>query len=337
MGANKVKLYQTTQNQVYSDEYGFVNGQISYCIDAAVNLNGRIIHQFSTVFIKTENGMFVPITNKELKEIFEIELYADRGYISPGLDRYVKISQIKDATISWQGKRAKATETGYDLLLNTDVYELPNRYQKNLLQWFEIRKEMPVIYCGTTWKVEEVFYQPNRENKLCKIISFLTDKCAYISRDFQLMDAEGIHVVGNSAKTPLYRVPYGEYTAIKNELDIFNEEIREREMDPVFILDEAGEAGNLFWHPVDESCGYVISVYKYRPADFVEKKLYLLEKRTIERTQCWCTLENLIGNNYIVRIEAENRGGQIIAKSRGIAIKSDKYKQEENEPKYWSN
>lgn len=333
MECSKIKLFQATQSRVYSDEYGLVDSKISYSLTAEINSNNRVVQKnFCCIFIKTENNQYVEIKNNDLKNLFELELYFENYY---GYSKnYIKINKIIDVTISWNGQKAKASEKEYDLLLDTEVYETgTNNFQ--VLQWYEIKESLPVVYQRKTWKVEEVFYQPNVENKLCKIVSWKGDKHLWISREFQLIDENG-KSTNNSVEHKFYKVPYYEYPKIENELTIFNDEIRERQLDPFFVLEKERNKGNLFWQSLDEACRYIVSIYKYRPADFVEKKLYLLEKRIVERNQRWCTIENLFGGNYIGRIEAENRNGEIIAKSRGIAIQYvSNSNGSENLPKYW--
>ena len=334
MAGKKIKLFQVTQSRVYSDEYGFVDGKVSYLITAEINSNDRVLQgKYSRVYIKTANDKYIEIINNDLKKLFELELYFS-VHSYPYDIKYTKIDKIIDVAISWNGQQAKASEKEYDLLLDTEVYETDIK-DFQVLQWYEIKDGLPVAYQGKTWKVEEVFHQPNAENKLCKIVSWKNDKCLWISREFQLIDEEG-KCNNNSGDHKLYKVPYYEYPKIENELTIFNDEIRERQLDPFFVLEKERNKGNLFWQSLDEACRYIVSIYKYRPADFVEKKLYLLEKRIVERNQHWCTIENLFGGNYIVRIEAENRNGEIIAKSRGIAIQYvSNSNGSENLPKYW--
>jgi hypothetical protein len=52
----------------------------------------------------------------------------------------------------------------------------------------------------------------------------------------------------------------------------------------------------------------------------IKEKLYLLEKYSVDRNKNWISLHNLIGSGYIAVIEAEDRSGTVIARSRGIDI-----------------
>ena len=67
--------------------------------------------------------------------------------------------------------------------------------------------------------------------------------------------------------------------------------------------------------------------------EFVEKKLYLLEEFEIDRNKHWLTIDNLYGENYIIRLTAENRNGIPIAISRGIPVK---FAGKENKAQYWN-
>jgi hypothetical protein len=115
---------------------------------------------------------------------------------------------------------------------------------------------------------------------------------------------------------------------------MFNDEICERELSPLFEMRKEGGKGNLYWQPIEEAASYKVSLYKYRFEEFVEKKLYLLEEFEVDRNKHWLPINNLFGNNYIIRIKAEDRSGGILAVSRGIKIKWTNTTNEQK-PEYW--
>jgi hypothetical protein len=141
-------------------------------------------------------------------------------------------------------------------------------------------------------------------------------------------------------------LPYKKYPERLNELVQFNDEIRERELNPLWgfgsysIPNGHGSSnytmssGNLYWQKMEEAASYTVSLYKYYPNKDVEKKLYLLEEFEVDRNKHWLTINNLFGNNYIIRIKAENRSGGILAVSRGIKIKWANTTNEQK-PEFW--
>ena len=206
-----------------------------------------------------------------------------------------------------------------------EVWQISNTNLEVLMD-FEIKQDM-LVACKNeggrlkTWKVVELYHQPNYQNMLCKLQS-ITDATIMEIPCYPL-DSNGKRITNNDtyAKKTLYKVPYVEYTQRKNELEVFDIEIREAELNPFWVQSAAGSGkGNLYWQPIEEASQYTVSLYKYRPMDSLEKKLYLLEKFVVDRNKRWITLDNLFGNNYIVQIEAENRNGLPVALSRGIPI-----------------
>ena len=91
------------------------------------------------------------------------------------------------------------------------------------------------------------------------------------------------------------------------------------------IADQSKEA-NLYWLPIEEASEYTVSLYKKRnnDADQQKNKVYFLQRFEIDRNKHWLTLNDLIGKGYIIILEAENRQGQIIAKTRGINLDTKK-------------
>lgn len=96
-------------------------------------------------------------------------------------------------------------------------------------------------------------------------------------------------------------------------LQSFNEKMDECKLDP-FIL-RRGSTMNIHWKPVPEAAEYIVRIYK-----FISEisSLYFMSEYQIDRNRCFLAISNLIDNGFIVQIAAENREGNIIAKSRGI-------------------
>ena len=339
MECKKIKLCEATQDKVYSDEYGFLGAKISYEITAKINIDKRVTQQvYRKVYKKTEGNQYVEIINEDLKKIFDLELFVASKNYWYGNISYIKINRVIKIELMWGRQTAiaeasdkNALKNALDGILNTEVYETDN-YKQEALRWFEIKEGLPVIYQGETWKVEKLFHTPNPENKLCKIVSWKNDRSAYISCDFRLIDENG--KIDPSGDHKFYKLPYYEYPVTEYELNLFNEEIRENDLSPYLVYGNDG--GALFWQPLEEASRYIVYVYKYRSKDSIKKKLYLLEKKIIERNKCWCKVDNIYGVKYILRLEAENRAGDIIGRSRGIAIKFGNVSETEILPGYWN-
>ena len=124
---------------------------------------------------------------------------------------------------------------------------------------------------------------------------------------------------GNESEHSLYPVPYEDYEALPDETAVFNQPIRETELSPFAErADNKANVVNLYWQPIEDACGYIVTLYKKRDEKLLKNKFYLLERFEVERNKHWLTLHNLTGYGYVMIIEAEDRAGNIIARTRGI-------------------
>ena len=362
MASKKVPLAEATKGVIYSDIYGFVNSKVSFSIVVRFvgkDYYGRTIDKEITlnqdsVYIKKKDSSFAYLSNVELVDIFKLELYAlkDRlnnnyygysnSYPHPHESEVSKLDNIKKVTLKWQNESVEGAPNNKKPItefLSKEVYEYSDDFNKNeYLYDYEIKEKQFVrfnkdkdIYKQNTYgtyQVVEVYPQPNKENKLCKV-------CSLINGNTIIDIPCSTYSSGKQQQTSmtLYKVPYGKYPKRINELNIFDSELCEFKLSPLFEKCKDGYGGNLYWQPIEEAASYKVSLYKYRFEEFVEKKLYLLEEFEVDRNKHWITIDNLYGENYIIRLTAENRNGMPIAISRGIPVK---FAGKENKAQYWN-
>lgn len=310
---------------IYSDWYGIVNSTLGLSIKKANNNTSTF-----TRLYKKDGEEYVLLTAKDIIKVFDTQLFEKPqnvyGYSSTTTTyKEIEMASVIITFANQTFEIKNGDKESLEKFLFQDVWQISNTGLEALMD-FEIKQDM-LVACKNeggrlkTWKVAELYHQPNYQNMLCKLQS-ITDG-AVMEIPCYPLDSNGKRITNNDAytKKTLYKVPYVEYPQRKNELEIFDVEIREAELNPFWVQSAAGSGkGNLYWQPIEEASQYNVSLYKYRPMDSLEKKLYLLEKFVVDRNKCWITLDNLFGNNYIVRIEAENRNGLPVALSRGIPI-----------------
>ena len=360
MGSKKISLAEATNEYVYSDVYGFVNSKVSFSIVFSYEMkdpynSGRKVEREislgeNDVYIKKPKSTFAKLSNNELSNIFKTDIYTLKsrversgyyGYSSstPTEQNVVKIDSIKKVTLKWQNESVEGApnnKKGITEFLSKEVYEYSDDFNKNeYLYDYEIKEKQFVRFNKDsyqqntygTYQVAEVYPQPNKENKLCKVCSLINGNtidipCSTYSSGKQ-----------QQVSTTLYKVPYGKYSKRINELNIFDSELCEFKLSPLFEKCKDGDGGNLYWQSIEEAASYKVSLYKYRFEEFVEKKLYLLEEFEVDRNKHWITIDNLYGENYIIRLTAEDRKGMPIAVSRGIPVK---FAGKENKLQYWN-
>lgn len=91
----------------------------------------------------------------------------------------------------------------------------------------------------------------------------------------------------------------------------FNSALNEAELNP-YVL-RRGATINIHWESIKDAAEYIVTMYKC-----IGRKVYFMADFRVERNKCFLAISDLIDNGFIIQIAAENREGNIIAKSRGI-------------------
>lgn len=104
----------------------------------------------------------------------------------------------------------------------------------------------------------------------------------------------------------------------KSELQILNDSLCEDKLNPFVRCIPNGL--NIYWQPVEKAAGYTVELYSWWE-ESVADKLYLMEKRSIERNIFYATFINLSHGMYYVRVIAEDRKGEKIAVNKAINMK----------------
>lgn len=337
------KLYEiigdNKDGHFYSDENGYINGNCDISIRAIISRKVKTTNYSARTATKEEKRS----TTLSISSIYRKK---DDKYIQVNIQDFLDL-KIKHFYASvWDGyfnreridtqnpfeiEFINFSVAGHDLgdldgfrqALEKEVYVLSKDYQEESLYNYEIKEGNYVVStsqkrrCKQTFLVKEVYHQPNENNLLCKLYS------EYDGYEFDAGCGWGI-----------WQLPYKKYPERVNELAQFGDEIRENELRPLWEMDDAKKAGNVYWRKIDEAATYTVSLYKYHCNKDVEKKLYLIEEFEIDRNKHWLTINNLFGNNYIIRIKAEDRSGGILAVSRGIKIKWTNTTNEQK-PEFW--
>ncbi len=331
----KIKLSEASMAEVYTDEYGWVSSKIQFTVTASVGQNqpdNRRGFSQDKVYVK-DGDRYRHLTTAEFLNINKNHLYVNSRsnyYYSIDESNAVEIFN-PEVTVDWNGIKS------IEELTSIEVYEFKEgRLTPRTLMDYEILPQMLVQFCDTSYKgtyiVKERFEQPNRENKLCVVeplVSFEGDKRQA--------------VVINAESKRLCTVPYVEYETMPNEFDVFNQPLREPDLQVLLrkqrlSRDSSIEKFNLYWQPIKEACGYTVSLYNHNEDMQLKHKLYLLQRFEIERNVHWLTIDNLMSDHlisratsdrgFIVMLEAEDRQGNIIARTRGIDVANGK-------PQWW--
>lgn len=117
---------------------------------------------------------------------------------------------------------------------------------------------------------------------------------------------------------------------VVNELDQFNDSLNEIHLQPLLSRHPERDLINIVWQPIDEAARYIVKLYKYVNSTN-RRKVYFLKDYVAERNEHFVAIKDIvssINSECIIVVTAENREGEIIARSRGIVATGA-------EPKWW--
>ena len=114
----------------------------------------------------------------------------------------------------------------------------------------------------------------------------------------------------------------------KSELLQFNESKNELKLQPILQVNQGHSLINVMWQPIEDAARYIVKLYRYVNTDN-RRKVYFLKDYEVDRNVHFLSVNDLVVDNHIVVVVAENRSGEIVAQSRGIDVAR-------GEPKRWN-
>ena len=311
----KVKLKDKTEGYAYHDVYGIIDCEPRriYLYDA----NTGEEYSYGDLYVKKGVNNYESIEdirkvtdfNKMAKNPPYVKKEYSRYYYAPNDDnvKQITLSKIRIEYRDFAVELTQDSKNG----LNTEVWTCDgfNEDSVHPVQFYRLKEGMRVYYEGKgTCTVKNIF-QLMIDSLVCRIQP----------------DSGGDPIDVKSDDREIYYLPYEEP---EHYLKQFNESINELALRPrVDWIKES--AFNVYWLPVEGAARYTVSLYRhYKDGSYVRKNvLYKLKDYIVDRNECMLTVDKLYGRDYIIRVSAENRSGEIIAMSRGI----DGY-----EPRWWN-
>lgn len=123
----------------------------------------------------------------------------------------------------------------------------------------------------------------------------------------------------------VYKIPY--QSPSTNESEQFNVCKNEFQLSPYMLT--ADKQINIYWQQIPNAARYIISLYKRDNRPYMQQ-IYPLKDYIVERSEGFLPIKDLLGSDYIAVVKAEDRSGEIIAQSRGIAVSGNK-----SYPQFW--
>lgn len=287
---------QTGKRWISADEIVYKTGQNKY--EKVSSMRGEdILNVFSQKLLTSARP-----PAKEL-QIDAVKIYVgcDRGYNNRSY--YSSYYNRNDRTVVFNKKDINKLKT-------MSVYIREDGKDIELVPVnFGILKEGECVYFPEAGTCKILYlYEPNISGKLCKIESTYDKKIYEIQENGQ----------------SVYELPYKTH----NIFGFLNIADNENLLKP-FILG-GNQTINVCWQGVDGASQYYVALYWFYQSGNT-KKVYHLKNFIVDRNTTYLAITDLVEiNRCIVTVSAENREGEIIAKSRGISFDNGGL------PKFWA-
>ena len=173
-------------------------------------------------------------------------------------------------------------------------------YSLNAIHNDNLKEKMKVFCYGNgTVTIEKLYNYPYEKGYKCEVLT--------PNGELEKIDIN----------TPLWYLPY--QSVDKSPLDIFNESKNEKKLMPIRVKDN-GEHNliNLYWGKIENASNYVVEVYKLIFNKDKSTTIYHINTIEVSREKRFYSTRELINENIVFVVKAENRDGNIIAQSRGI-------------------
>lgn len=327
----KINILDATKQYIYDEEYGiafFIIAKATFKTKENPELQSdqiykKVSNRFETLgkydlidFLRNEEwdkeDFYISDPNRQDRNSY-YDYYYRGGVLVAGREKVVKIQGINlyirlNYFVNNQNSNSVSKTivfTSKKELLAYNVLSIEDFDWQKLRKPFlrDIEKGKMFYYVGKgTVEVTEVYDFPQRNNIYCKV-----------------KDKKGSLIDIYYSCDQLYHLPFEKTENILKRLDQSKNELS---LQPYVIKE--GNTFNVYWKSITEAAEYRISLYKIIEYDG-RKDLYHLKDYCVERNENLLVVDNLIGNNFVFKVIAENREGKMIAESRGIVQKYPMY------------
>ena len=309
MSAKKVPICEAINKVIYSDTYGLAT--LSLAGVSINNKRGEPIRE--QIYVLDQNNRMVILRDRlgyflendwNAVSLFIIDpnkrnnYWGSHEYLQPGYEKAVAFASIT-LNIQYNGAVTANENLHFTSKKELEKYSVlisETGFQKKHPLLGEIKVGEKYYYEGMgTVTVDEIYPYPQRNNHFCKV-----SNSSGVTRDIGI-DCANFYYLPTESR--------------KSVLSVLDESVNELALFPYVVKEDKNL--NVYWKPIEEAAEYIVSLYRVITFNG-EKDLYHLSDYVVDRNECFFSIDGLIGATFIVRVTAENRNGEVIAKSRGM-------------------
>lgn len=284
----------------------------------------------------TDNNLYL-VSNYNIDTIFDTEFYKPKQSVQPSWYRAPNFINIASAELITDRRflvniefRAitrdrrgdvttvrKKKKEGFIISKKSDL--------DNEMIWAtkeEIRSYYPVIWMDL--KVGQKYFVVDKG--VCEVTKVYDYPVKGVDSLCDVIYKDGTTETINRSDNRFGYIPLD----VVNELDQFNDSLNEIHLQPLLSRHPERDLINIMWQPIDDAARYIVKLYKYvNKAN--RREVYFMKDYIAERNEHFVAIKDIVSSIYsecIIVVTAENREGEIIARSRGIAASGE-------EPKWW--
>lgn len=326
MSWKKVNLFEHLGSYVFMDEYGFCHSEINGIFINDINLSDLFAYNNDSK--RYERIIFENRGNytQSIADLFSLDIakrkktnqrYYNYGY---GDDYFyndqavsVKPTTIKVnlrtfyyTTLGYNGSGAQEQHVDDIIELNSakDVSKYfcwfeegasISSFKMAILPELKVDDELYLVSVGKV-KVSDLVEYPNKYDVVCEAI-----------------DVEG-KKQNIKMKSEVFYLPYNKAV---DEYEDINKSLNELKLSPYVIRSkEQNHIYNIYWNKIEEASCYHVILYKYIELRN-RRRILKIADYEVDRNTSFLSLDKLVGANFIFKVKAEDRSGNIIAESRG--------------------
>lgn len=323
----QIDWFEADGKVVFDDTLGFVRVQTKRTTFEVVSPNfpGRRISLAICFYISKTDEKII-FNQYNFPELFSQDIYVEttppkkinvhslivKKCFTPIVDpRYGSTERFAEVQLDRENLSTYPLHTWFcEEIQNWPLQEILKLYQRPLFLDLQVGQSIFHKNLGKC-TIVKIYEQPDMGDRMI---------------DIQAANQEIRTAKFNGSETDaVYKIPY--QSPITNESEQFNVCKNELQLSP-FIL-TADKQINIYWHQIPNAARYIISLYKRDNRPYLQQ-IYPLKDYIVERGEGFLTIKDLLGSDYIAVVKAEDRSGEIIAQSRGIAVSGNK-----SYPQFW--
>ena len=326
MSWKKVNLFEYLGRRVFMDEYGFCRSELNGVFINDINISE--LYAYNDESKRYERIRFGNKGNyvQSLADLFALDIakregtsrrYYNYGYGNDYLTSDQAVS-VKPKTIKVNLKTYYYVTFGYNGCSSEqqadDIIELNSKKDVEKYScWFEegsSTSSFKMIILPELKVDDELYLVGVGKVKVSNLVE-------YTNKDDVVCEA--INVEGKKQKIKMEsEVFYLPYNKAVDEYEDVNKSLNELKLSPYVIRSyEQNHIYNIYWNKIEEASCYHVILYKYIEKLRNRRRILKIADYEVDRNTSFLSLDKLVGANFIFKVKAEDRSGNIIAESRG--------------------